>query len=100
MNEPEAIPVVGRDPVGTMVRILFIVTDPVVDSEPVMVWLSVDKFPILTPAFVTWNSIALPVNTVNDPEYINSDPVESILTFSVAICGSDGSSTLLVANDM
>ena len=45
-----------------------ILTDPLIPRDPVTVCVSVIALPILTPVFVTWNSIALPVNTVREPD--------------------------------
>jgi hypothetical protein len=51
-----------------MVAFPFTFNDPDVNKEPVTVWTSTIALPILTPVFVTWNSIADPVNTVKEPE--------------------------------
>ena len=40
---------------------------PATCREPVTVWVSVEAFPILTPVFVTWSSIAELVITVREP---------------------------------
>ena len=46
---------------------------PVIDSlpdilsDPVTEWMSVDRFPIITPVFNTWNSVELPDDTIKEP---------------------------------